>query len=142
MERLDELAADLVGLKVDVIVASNTQSIDATRRATKTIPIVFPVTFDPVASGFVAASRDRVETSRINHTQRRSRANVSSSQGDHAENFPRGVLETPLIRLLFALKETEAAANHLGIRMQVLEVRGADQLEGAIKTAIRERAVL
>ena len=39
VERLDELAADLVGLKVDVIVASNTQSIDATRRATKTIPI-------------------------------------------------------------------------------------------------------
>jgi putative ABC transport system substrate-binding protein len=55
LERLGELAAELVSFKVDVIVAASTQSIEAARRATKTIPIVFPVTFDPVASGFVSS---------------------------------------------------------------------------------------
>jgi putative tryptophan/tyrosine transport system substrate-binding protein len=55
VERLPELAAELVNLKVDVIVATSTQAIDAARRATRTIPIVFPLTFDPVASGFVAS---------------------------------------------------------------------------------------
>ena len=55
VERLAELGEELVGLKVDVIVAGSTQSIDAAKRATKTIPIVFPVTFDPVESGFLAS---------------------------------------------------------------------------------------
>ena len=55
VERLPELAAELIALKVAVIVAANTQSIDAVRQATKTIPIVFPVTFDPVESGFIAS---------------------------------------------------------------------------------------
>ena len=55
LARLAEFAAELVSLKVDVIVAGSTQSIDAAKRATKTIPIVFPVTFDPVESGFVAS---------------------------------------------------------------------------------------
>src|SRR5215831_5290926 len=52
LEHLRELAAELVSLKVDVIVAANTQSIDSARQATHTIPIVFAVTFDPVESGF------------------------------------------------------------------------------------------
>ena len=55
MERLGPLAAELVKLNVDITVAGSTQAIDAAKRATKTIPIVFPVTFDPVASGFVAS---------------------------------------------------------------------------------------
>jgi putative ABC transport system substrate-binding protein len=55
VERLGPLAAELVKLNVDITVAGSTQAIDAAKRATKTIPIVFPVTFDPVASGFVAS---------------------------------------------------------------------------------------
>jgi putative tryptophan/tyrosine transport system substrate-binding protein len=143
VERLDELAADLVGLKVDVIVASNTQSIDATRRATKTIPIVFPVTFDPVASGFVASlarpGGNITGLTTLNQEVAGKRVELLK------ETMPK-ISRVAVFRdstnsgSLFALKETEAAANHLGIRTQVLEVRSADQLEGAIKTAIRERA--
>jgi len=44
-EQLPALADELVRLKVEVIIAANTQSIDAAKRATKTTPIVFPVTF-------------------------------------------------------------------------------------------------
>jgi putative ABC transport system substrate-binding protein len=53
-ERLPALAAELVRLKVDVIVASTSPAIRAAQKVTTTIPIVFPTTGDPVGSGFVA----------------------------------------------------------------------------------------
>jgi putative ABC transport system substrate-binding protein len=54
LERLPALAAELVGLKVDVIVAVAAPETSAARQATKTIPIVFVVHGDPVGSGDVA----------------------------------------------------------------------------------------
>ena len=52
-ERLPELAAELVRLNVDVIIASSSPAIRAAQQATTTIPIVFPSTGDPIGSGFV-----------------------------------------------------------------------------------------
>jgi putative ABC transport system substrate-binding protein len=54
-ERLPELAAELVRLKVDVIVTHGDPGILAAKTATTTIPIVFAIAGDPVASGFVAS---------------------------------------------------------------------------------------
>src|SRR5450755_2994422 len=53
LERLPGLAADLVRLKVDLIVAAASPSISAAQQATTTIPIVMATTGDPVGSGFV-----------------------------------------------------------------------------------------
>jgi putative ABC transport system substrate-binding protein len=54
-ERLPELAAELVGRKVDVIVATGgTQQVPAAKQATSTIPIVFSTGSDPVSTGLVA----------------------------------------------------------------------------------------
>src|SRR5438552_14543581 len=50
-ERLYDLAAELVRLKVDVIVTGNTQATLAAKEATRTIPIIFGSAGDPVASG-------------------------------------------------------------------------------------------
>jgi putative ABC transport system substrate-binding protein len=56
LDRLPSLAAELVRLKVEVIVASGgTQTILAAKNATRTIPIIFPTVGDPVASGIVAS---------------------------------------------------------------------------------------
>lgn len=55
LDRLPELAADLVRHKVDVIVASSTPAAMAARDATKEIPIVFSTTGDPLATGLVAS---------------------------------------------------------------------------------------
>src|SRR5215470_12515946 len=54
-ERLPELAADLVRLKVDLIVASATAPALAARNATTTIPIVMTIAADPVGPGLVAS---------------------------------------------------------------------------------------
>jgi putative ABC transport system substrate-binding protein len=62
-DRLPELATELVGLKVDAIFTAGTPSIFALKRATKTIPIVFFGTSDPVGTGAVA-SPTPVATSR------------------------------------------------------------------------------
>jgi len=54
-ERLPELAAELVRLKVDVIVAQGTPGASAAKQATATIPIVVPIVADPVSTGLVAS---------------------------------------------------------------------------------------
>lgn len=54
-ERLPQLAAELVDLKVDIIVTAAFSPITAARRATTTIPIVFAATGDPVAAGHVSS---------------------------------------------------------------------------------------
>ena len=62
-ERLPGLAADLVRLKVDVIVTYGTPASEAAKRATATIPIVMAAIIDPVASGLVTVSRGQGGTS-------------------------------------------------------------------------------
>ena len=55
LERLPALAAELVALKVDVIVASGTLAALAAKHATRTLPIVFSPAGDPVGSGLVTS---------------------------------------------------------------------------------------
>jgi putative ABC transport system substrate-binding protein len=62
-ERLPDLAAEIVRLKVDVIVAAPTPAIRAAQQATRTVPIVMAFSGDPVGEGFVTDWRGQVETS-------------------------------------------------------------------------------
>jgi putative tryptophan/tyrosine transport system substrate-binding protein len=55
LERLPSLAAELVALNVDVIVAATSPAVAAARQATRTIPIVMPLSSDPVGDGLVAS---------------------------------------------------------------------------------------
>ena len=55
LDRLPDLAAELVRLKVSVIVAGSPQAIQAAKQATETIPIVMGAASDPVGAGFVAS---------------------------------------------------------------------------------------
>src|SRR5690349_15746042 len=54
-ERFSELAAELVQLRVDLILVHTTPAAIAAKNATQTIPIVFPTAIDPVGSGLVAS---------------------------------------------------------------------------------------
>jgi putative ABC transport system substrate-binding protein len=55
LDRLAELLKDLIRLNVDVIVVTSVQGARAAKKATQSIPIVFAVAQDPVASGLVAS---------------------------------------------------------------------------------------
>jgi putative ABC transport system substrate-binding protein len=143
-ERLPDLAAELVRLKVDVIVSVVTQATLAAKNATRTIPIVLVAAGDPVGSGLVASLA-------------RPGGNVTGPSAMYAdlagkqlellkETVPRisrvAVLWNPANAAWQAqmLKATQVAAPALGLRVQLLEARGADELEGAFVAMTRERA--
>jgi putative tryptophan/tyrosine transport system substrate-binding protein len=54
-DRLPDLATELVGLKVQIIVAEGSQAVRAAQQATKSIPIVMTASSDPVGTGFVTS---------------------------------------------------------------------------------------
>jgi putative ABC transport system substrate-binding protein len=142
-ERLAELAAELVRLKVDVIVAGSTQSIDAARQATRTIPIVFPVTFDPVESGFVASlarpGGNLTGLSTVNPDAAAKRVELIKEIMPHISRL--AVLRNPTNSgSQFPLKETEAGAKRFAIRLQILEARSVNELPGAFGAAGKGRA--
>jgi putative tryptophan/tyrosine transport system substrate-binding protein len=143
LARLAEFAAELVSLKVDVIVAGSTQSIDAARRATKTIPIVFPVTFDPVESGFVASlarpGGNLTGLSTVN-------PDVAAKRVELLKEVIPGISRLAVIRnptnsgSRFPLKETEAGAKQYGLQLQTLEARSPEELERTFRLATSERS--
>jgi putative tryptophan/tyrosine transport system substrate-binding protein len=143
-ERLPDLAAELVRLKVDVIVSVVTQASLAAKNATRTIPIVMVAVGDPLGSGLVASLA-------------RPGGNVTGPSSMYAdlvgkqlevlkEIVPKlsrvAVLWNPANAAWQAqmLKATGVAARALGLQVQLLEARGPDELEGAFAAMNRERA--
>ena len=147
-ERLPGLAADLVGAKVDVIVAVVTQAALAAKNATPTIPIVFVGVADPVGSALVASLArpgGNVTGNSIAATE------VLGKQLELLRELLPGLRRVAALwnptNTVFAnqqLKEAKAAATRLGSEIQVVEVRRADALEKAFETIVadRHRAVL
>src|SRR5215467_3652941 len=138
LERLPELAAELVRLNVDVIVATGTLGPLAAKRATSTIPIVMTAAGDPLGSGLVAS------LARPGGNVTGMSLMVPDLGGKRLELLkellPRlarvGVLwnaANPYPAIVF--KETQAAGRTLGIEVQSLEVRGPDDLDGAFAAA-------
>jgi putative ABC transport system substrate-binding protein len=118
-ERLPILAGELVGLKVDVIVAIPNPAIDALKQATQTIPIVMPIGSDPVGVGFVASLA-------------RPGGNITGLSAYSPElNGKR----------LEIFKETipELAARSLQLRTQSFNVGSSSDLAGVFKSMIKER---
>jgi putative ABC transport system substrate-binding protein len=133
-ERLPELAAELVRLKVDVIVANSGPAALAAKRATGTVPIVFEILGDPVSAGLVGSlARPGGNLTGVSGLA----PELSGKQIELLkEVVPRltrvAVLANPSNTIaLGTLRETQTAAKSLGVRIQVLEVSEPDKLEGA-----------
>src|SRR5919202_5379539 len=143
-ERLPDLAAELVGLKVDVIVASVTQASLAAKQATATIPIVMVGVGDPLGSGLVAslAHPGGNVTGPASMLVEVSGKQLALLKETVPNASPVAVLWNPANPVWHAAasKETEAAARALGLRFQLLEARGPDELEGAFAVMTGERA--
>jgi putative tryptophan/tyrosine transport system substrate-binding protein len=142
-ERIPILAADLVRLKVDVIVAIPNPAIDAVRRATQTIPIVMPIGSDPVGAGFATSLAQ--PGGNITGMS----AYSPELNGKRLELLAEAVPHLSRVALLMSpkvpgnavdLKETEVAARSLRLRSQLYEVTGSSDLERIFKSMADEKA--
>ncbi len=142
-EQLPDLAAELVRLKVDVIVAVVTQASLAAKKATGTIPIVMVGVSDPVGSGLVA-SLARPGTN-ITGTSSMTAEIVGKLLELLKETLPKisrvAALWNPANSVFQALqlRETEVAARALGVQLQILEARGPDEIDRAFAAMVKER---
>ena len=143
-ERLPDLAAELVRFKVDLIVTNVTQASLAAKHATRTIPIVMVGVGDPLGSGLV----DNLARPGGNVTGPSSMlAEASVKQlALLKETVPNAsliaVLRNPAnpVWQASALRETQATARAMALKLQFLEARGPDELESAFAATTRERA--
>jgi putative ABC transport system substrate-binding protein len=136
-ERLPALAAELVALKVDVIVAPTTPAAVAAKQATTTIPIVFAVASDPVASTLV--------TSLARPGGNVTGLSILSTDlvGKWLELLTKAVPGVSRVAILWQpgawgerteqdiLKEARVAARALGVRPQFIEARGPADFDKA-----------
>ena len=143
IERLPDLAAELVRLKVDVIVASGGLPVaQAAQRATKAIPIIMTGPADPVATGLVASlarpGGNITGLAIISH----------ELVGKELELLREVVPKVSRVAVLWnptnpgntlQLRGAEAAAQVLGVRLQPLEVRGPGEIDRAFAAITKER---
>jgi putative ABC transport system substrate-binding protein len=131
-DRLPGLAAELTRLSVDVIVTTTPAAVQAARQATTSIPIVIAGVDDAVSQGFVdSLSRpggNVTGTSWLN-------TELSAKRLELLREALPGVTRVAVLREAVggaaALRATEVAAGALGVRLQVIEIRDADEFESA-----------
>src|SRR5262245_59385732 len=142
-DRLPDMVAEFVQSKVDVIFSAFTSGVQAAKKATQTIPIVF-VSPDPVGMGLVAS----LAQPGGNTTGLSSFAELAGKRleilKDAIPNLSRvavfGNVSAPASVHYPQLKETEAAASVLGITLRAFEVRDPEDFERAFKGALSGRA--
>jgi ABC-type uncharacterized transport system substrate-binding protein len=141
--QLPELAAELVRLKVDVIVTPTTPASMAAKQATSTIPIVIAGVADAVGAGLVAdfARPGGNVTGLTSISAELGGKRLELLKGVVAKASRVAVLYNPADRSnVLVLKELEEAAPALGMTLQPLEVREPGEFEGAFAAMNRERA--
>jgi putative ABC transport system substrate-binding protein len=145
-DRLRELAAELVGRKVDVIVAFSTPAARAAKQATSTIPIVAIAMADPVADELVASlarpggnvtGTNFLGPELVAKRLQLLREVIPGLSRVAALWHPRAYSERTTAGVL---KEIEAAARTLGIQLQLVPAAGPDDFASAFSAMTRERA--
>jgi putative ABC transport system substrate-binding protein len=144
VERLPDLAAELVRLKVDLIVAPAGSAALAAKKATSSIPIVMIFPSDPVEMGLVASlSRPAGNITGTTYTAGSEifgkQLQILKEAIPHASRV--AVLLNPAdLSIVTQGKELEAAARSLGIRLQHVDARGPEDFATAFAAMARERA--
>jgi putative ABC transport system substrate-binding protein len=137
-ERLRELAAELVHLKVDVIVTSISPETEAAKNATKEIPIVMASVGDPVGSGFVVSlSHPGGNVTGLTNLAPQLSGKRLELLKETVPNLKRVAViwdpDTPISSL--AWKESHAPARALGLQLYSMEVRSANDFDKAFAMA-------
>jgi len=142
-DRYPALAADLVRLKAHVIVTVGGTATKAAQQVTKTTPIVMSVVIDPLGSGLVASlARPGGNITGLT-------VMASDVVGKQFELLKQAAPELSRVALLWnpdnpgsapQLREAEAAARTLGVRLQAVEARNPQEIDRAFGAMTRERA--
>jgi len=139
LDRLPDLAKEVVSVKVDVIVTTTAQGVLAVKNATRTIPVVFAGVQDPVASGII----DSLARPGGNATG----LSILAPElgGKRLELLKEVVPRMTRVAFLWGsgspiMKETLAAARALGLQLQSIEVRDSKGFDSAFEAATKERA--
>jgi putative tryptophan/tyrosine transport system substrate-binding protein len=137
-DRFAELATELARLKVEIIVTASTPGVRAAKKASSTIAIVFASINDPVASGLVASlARPGGNITGL--------TNLSPVLGGKRldllkETFPKVSRVAHLWNPDSPGDEMQTAVTVLGLQLQSLPVRSANDFDSAFGAALRERA--
>jgi putative tryptophan/tyrosine transport system substrate-binding protein len=143
VERLRDLAVELVRLKVNAIVASGPTPIPPAKEATKTIPIIMTFDSDPVGNGFV------VSLARPGRNITGLSTLAPEISGKQLEFLKEIVPRLSRVAVLGSstrsgnaqsVKETELAAGAFGVKLQYLDLRGPKDIETAFRAASNGRA--
>jgi putative ABC transport system substrate-binding protein len=142
-DRLPELVAELIRLQVDVLVTDGGAAIRAAKHATATIPIVMAISGDPVGAGLVASlARPGGNITGLSFM-------MPDVSGKRLEILKEAVPKLSHVAVLrdpdspestLAFKETQTAAQALGVQLQSLEVRSPDEFDQAFAAMTREHA--
>jgi putative ABC transport system substrate-binding protein len=142
-DRLPKLVDDLVRLKVDTIVADGTRVTRAAKNATKTIPIVMANDGDPIGDGHVASlARPGGNITGLANLL----VGLAGKRLEVLKDAIPGISRVGVIwssqnsQSVSGFKETQIAAQPLGLQLQSLEVRGPDSFEAAFQAATKGRA--
>jgi len=143
LDRLPALAAELVRLKVDVIVTAGPIPTRSAKEATSTIPIVMTQDSDPVGNGFVASlARPGGNITGLSTL-------APELSGKRLELLKEIVPRLSSVAVFGtstipgnaqSLKEVEFAAGAFGVKLQYLDVLGPKDIETAFRTAGKGRA--
>jgi putative ABC transport system substrate-binding protein len=142
-ERMSGLAAELVRIKVDIIVAATDPATAALKQQTQTIPIVMAKSNDPVGTGFVASlARPGGNVTGLSALS----PELSGKRLGLVREVAPGLLRAAIIwnpdvrGAVFDYKETEAAARLLRLQLQSVEVSRAEDLDRAFSAVTNQRA--
>jgi putative ABC transport system substrate-binding protein len=142
-ERWPELAADLVRLRVDLIVAGSAAAARAAQHATSTLPIVVAVSADPVGDGLVASlARPGGNITGLSLMT----PELTGKRLELLTEVMPGLVRVALLldagshRRHSHLHDHEAAARGLGVQLQPLAVHGPEEFAGAFQAALQGQA--
>ena len=140
-DRLKDLVAELMQLKVDVFISGTIQGVRAAKHATQSIPIVMAITGDPVADRLVnSLARPGGNITGLTRLTQ----DLSGKRLELLKEVVPGIARVGLLSDASGsrgLEDYEAAARALKIQLQLLEVSGPNpELEGAFQAAAKGRA--
>ena len=137
-ERLPALAADLVQKNVDVILTAGTESTDAARKVTKTIPVVMAAVGDPIAAGFItnlARPAGNVTGASLLATDLTAKRLQLLKEVLPALNRLAVLWSSANASVVQKVKQIQAAAPPLGVQLHLFELRSPSDIEKGFASA-------